>query len=417
MRNLFDQYDQPENRLTHALVSCLSKDKKLLRSFLKWILKREFPSVNSIKINEQQIPEVEELSEAEADKRGLPDAWMYDNENWSLILESKVSSKINIHQLNRHRNTALNRGFKDVTILVISVDESRIKLPKFTYLKKWSEIYSWLIKKSNESDWAKEIARYMEIAEGRMIDQKYLKEGTLTTFSGINFDEENPYNYQEAKRLLKLAMDKLRTSKIINKELNIDLSGKGRGAITGKYSKAVWDFLPVKKANEDSSRNPHFTFAIEQDRAIAVMTIPNRIKGSLRRNLMSGGDKRFKMLIGGVKENLRRNLSPVKGYIPWLQIVQRRYPTQKSAPIIDAKLEFDLRTSFTSKRNKNAVKIQKQWIDTTYQAFFNRKSNLQITVGVIFPYRTCKKCKAPEILDYVIKAWLSCKPVYDAIMK
>ena len=37
MRNLFDQYDQPENRLSHALAVCLHEDRTLLRGFLAWI--------------------------------------------------------------------------------------------------------------------------------------------------------------------------------------------------------------------------------------------------------------------------------------------------------------------------------------------------------------------------------------------
>ena len=38
MRNLFDQYDQPENRLSHALAVCLHEDRVLLHDFLSsWI--------------------------------------------------------------------------------------------------------------------------------------------------------------------------------------------------------------------------------------------------------------------------------------------------------------------------------------------------------------------------------------------
>ena len=37
MRNVFDQYKQPENRLTHALVSSLSEDSNLLKNFVRWI--------------------------------------------------------------------------------------------------------------------------------------------------------------------------------------------------------------------------------------------------------------------------------------------------------------------------------------------------------------------------------------------
>ena len=35
VRNVFDQYDQPENRVTHALMSALDADRNLLDAFLK----------------------------------------------------------------------------------------------------------------------------------------------------------------------------------------------------------------------------------------------------------------------------------------------------------------------------------------------------------------------------------------------
>ena len=34
IRNVFDQYDQPENKLTHSLMSCLNEDRELLKNFL-----------------------------------------------------------------------------------------------------------------------------------------------------------------------------------------------------------------------------------------------------------------------------------------------------------------------------------------------------------------------------------------------
>lgn len=42
MRNVFDQYDQPENRVTHALMSALHEDAKLLKAFLREVA-REAP--------------------------------------------------------------------------------------------------------------------------------------------------------------------------------------------------------------------------------------------------------------------------------------------------------------------------------------------------------------------------------------
>jgi len=57
----------------------------------------------------------------------------------------------------------------------------------------------------------------MEILEVKLTNDGYLKEGILTVFSGIPFTEDSPYNYPEAKRLIKLAMEDLRRCKVLVK--------------------------------------------------------------------------------------------------------------------------------------------------------------------------------------------------------
>ncbi len=61
----------------------------------------------------------------------------------------------------------------------------------------------------------------------------------MTYFSGIPFGKDQPYNYLEAKRLLNLALGKLRQRKDLQQELGMDPEGKGRPAITGKDSEGV----------------------------------------------------------------------------------------------------------------------------------------------------------------------------------
>jgi hypothetical protein len=80
MRTLFDPYDQPENRLTHALVSCLANDGRLLRDFVEWTTGRRIPARRMVRIVEQTLPGEEESSEEEAERRGLPDAWIYEED-------------------------------------------------------------------------------------------------------------------------------------------------------------------------------------------------------------------------------------------------------------------------------------------------------------------------------------------------
>jgi hypothetical protein len=88
MRNLFDQYTQPENRLTHALVSSLAQDDDLLREFIRWIMGRALPKKEKLTVIEQSLPSQPEESEDEASEKGLPDACVYDENG--RILEKKI---------------------------------------------------------------------------------------------------------------------------------------------------------------------------------------------------------------------------------------------------------------------------------------------------------------------------------------
>ena len=56
-----------------------------------------------------------EESEDEATRKGLPDACIYTDNGWILIIESKVAARVSVNQLNRHINTLKNRGFTDTS--------------------------------------------------------------------------------------------------------------------------------------------------------------------------------------------------------------------------------------------------------------------------------------------------------------
>ncbi len=57
MRNIFDQYSQPENRVTHALMTALNEDRALLDVFLKDIAKHLPPKKSGpLSITEQSYP-------------------------------------------------------------------------------------------------------------------------------------------------------------------------------------------------------------------------------------------------------------------------------------------------------------------------------------------------------------------------
>lgn len=416
MRNIFDQYSQQENRLTHALMCSLAEDKKLLCNFIRWITGTAAPK--DIEIIEQGLPGEPELQEDESVKRGLPDAWIFDRNNWSLLIESKVSAILKNDQLQRHYDTALRRGFNDTTLLVIDVVQPKHKLPSHIIFRKWSEIYRWLCNQSNYSEWARKTVRYLEVAESKWSADGYLKEGALTVFSGIPFSAENPYNYPEAKRLLNLSMTELRARKDLVSMLGMNPQSEGRGAITGRDGMAVWDFLRIKESkNEEAfTKCPHLTLALENDRIFVAITVPHSIRTAFRRNIVDLGFEGFCELMSDVNNNLYKALNSTKGAAPWVAVVQRRYPNQRSSAIIDARIEYDLRTAFSSQK-KQSVKVQEEWLKATYDALARKRSNLQIAVGAIFPYRTCEMTGQPGIINCIANAWIACKPLMDVILR
>lgn len=57
-------------------------------------------------------------------------------------------------------------------------------------------------KVKSSSTWSSALVEYFEVAERKMTESGYLKEGSLTVFTGIHFNQDSQYNYLEAKRLL-----------------------------------------------------------------------------------------------------------------------------------------------------------------------------------------------------------------------
>jgi hypothetical protein len=265
MRNLFDQYEQPENRLTHALLVALSEDRKLLEKFVRWCVGVRIDGRRA-EVLEQALPgDPVSLSDEEAERRGLPDGCIADPAGWALLIESKFAARVDHGQLRRHLRTAERRGLTDCVLLVLAIDDVGLQQPQGIVLRLWSKVYVWL--RRQDSFWAKRCADYIETAEARGVASNYLKAGTLTEFSGVPFDRDEPYSYLQAKRLLGLLRAELLQVQALATELDIDPQNPGRGAITGRQSTAVWDFIGFRVARKATSftQFPHLTLAILAD--------------------------------------------------------------------------------------------------------------------------------------------------------
>ena len=414
MRNVFDQYNQPENRLTHALVCTLARDPRLLQQFsVRWATGRPAP-VGALRIVEQQLPGESEVSEELAERRGIPDAWIYTDAGWALLIESKVGARVSLDQVCRHLATAHRHGFENPVLLLLTARGARPIEGDGVLAKTWSDLYVWLCKECSGSDWARTLTDYLAIAEARLVADEYLTAGALTVFAGIHFSTESPYSYIEAKRLLRLVTDELRERKELVKHLGMDPNGEGRSAITGVGGSNVWDFLSLKAARglNQFTNAPHLTVSIQDKRLWVAITVPNGVKPIWRKRLRDLDEREFSALLASVNKALVRALRGARGAVPWVEIIQRHYPSQRSQGIVDARLEFDLRTAFET---KGEVKLQPEWLAATHHAFAKRRSNVQLMVGAMFLYDQCAAVRSRKILDHIADTWLACKPMLDVM--
>lgn len=418
MRNVFDQFQQPENRLTHALICSLGEDSRLLKRFIRWATGEPAPSGN-LHVVEQMLPGEENQEElSEQQRRSLPDGWISTDDGWALLIESKIGCRLEADQIKRHRLTALRRGFTRVSILALVLETPKQSIDSELKIHLWTELYTWLQGEGQDSEWARRLSEYLEILEAKLVRDEILTAGTLTVFSGIPFGMDSPYNYPEAKRVLRLAMDELRLRNDLRKAFGIDRNAGGRSAITGKESSAVWDYLPLAASTDANffTNYPHLTLGLHREYMHAIVVVPNSIRADFRRNLLGQGLESFRAIFSEILRQFDQRLNSVAGAVPWVELIQRRYPSQRAEPFVDALLEFDLRTAFLdSNASEKRPKWQSQWLQSVYDALNDRKANLQLATGVRFTYNRCP-ANQPIILDHIANAWISCKPLVDRLL-
>ena len=416
MRNIFDQFEQPENRVTHALMTALDLDRGLLAAFLHELVKVKPPrGVKQLGLLEQRYPGQPEQREEEDEKRGVPDGWIFDEKRrWCVFIETKVLIKLTAAQIERHRRTALRRGYILAKPIVI-LPRSALSLPSDVTVIEWRDVYAWLLKKRAKSQWARHLANYLEVIERKLIDTKQFREDTLTKFAGFPFSADEPYTYLEGKRLLNLAMDELRQRRSLQRKLGVNRKHKGRGAITGKRGDAVWDFLSLSKTSDKKlfTHDPHLTLGITSRAVEVTLTLPNGLNRSMRNAVKTLDLDGFLELLAAVLKRLRPMLRKHKGAVPIFRGVQRRYLSQRAQPFVDARIDFDLRTAVAS---KDRPKLQPVWAKAAYDAFVRKRgTNYQVQVGVVFPYERCPEVARDDALDLVEQSWLACAPVVSLV--
>jgi hypothetical protein len=421
MRHLFDQYDGIENRVTHALACCLAEDRKLLGRFIEWSISQDPPPPDRLYVLEQQLPGGPIVSEREA-AQGLPDICVHDDAAWCLIIENKLGTALSPDQLSRHRATLKSRGFEPIYVLAIAPVEPAPSAVDAQHHLRWAEVYRWSQQQARSSEWARRLAEYLEVVDVRMDEEGRERGWSLTTFTGIPFGTGEPYDYGQAKRLLRVAMEELRPRPDLRSQLGIYPQDIGRGKITGRAADGVWDTLRLKAPaplDLPVQSVPHLTLAIGQQGVLAILVLPNGLRTEFRERVRDLGLEGFVNLAQEVARNMSQSLAAVAGWVPWIEVVQRHYPSRSADAVIDAELGLDIRTTLVDggSRGSRRVKPQPLWAHTAFMAFAGRRgTNTQLAIGARFPYAHCRAVSTPELLDHIAAAWIACKPVTDLLV-
>lgn len=411
MRNVFDQYSQAENRITHALMTALNEDRELLGDFLRDVVGAgPPPSSARLRVLEQQFPGEAEQREDDLDRYGVPDAWIHDDEGWCLVLESKVTAAFRPEQIVSHLRTAERRGFSVAS--AVSITPEFVEHSALLRSLRWRDVYVWLNQRRGHY-WADKAASYLEIAEAKLTELGVFTEGTLTMFAGFPFDDDHPYTYLEAKRLLGLAMAELRSDERLH-ALGVSPMEQGRGAIRGSKDRRVWDLLPLAPQGSTFTNAPHLTLGVHEESVEAMLTFPHAMDRSIRRRVTNLGTEGFQHCIGAVLDNMKPLLDRYPGMVPTFRGIQRRYRTQTIVRAIDALIEFDLRTAFPT---TDGPKHQASWLHTGFAAYATPGiSNYQIQIGALLPYRDCPELREPMAVEAMAEVWLACKPLLDVAL-
>lgn len=412
MRNVFDQYSQPENRLSHALAVALNEDRPLLRFFLKFAGVGGLRRRAQLGVIEQSLPgEVVETSDEEA-RNGLPDIVIYDKEGWCLAIESKLEAGLTQDQLKRHERTLQRRGMAEIHVLSITakIAGHSTAAGRTTKHRHWTEVYRWL--GQQRGPWAEKLREYMRVLESRLVREQYMKNTTLTEFDGFKFDMEHPYTAMEGRRLLKLIMKEIRNRPEV-KRLGARVSEHGRSAITGTGSAAVWDFVPMATAKKGAANaEPHLTLSLTDTDVVVAVTIPNATSATVRKSFAGRSIEGFERLHEEILAKVGR--LKVGGAAAQAYALQRHFKSQRSSGTDDARVSFDLRATVPGARGK--VKYQPGWLEVFVGLLNQKKSNLQFGYEIRLPY-LARQMRDDRALAIIGKAWEALRPVLNALKR
>lgn len=419
VRNLFDQYGQLENRMTHALAQVLVRDQTLLHKFVRFTVGIS-PPQQFLVLSCQVSPgeQRQSVDEEEAERRGIPDLWIWNGPDaWALVCECKVTATPTQGQLQRHVARARRLGFKAIQLLVITTDESRPSVvptrmngAAVAWIN-WAQLFAFFGRHRQENQLITEFLNYVRVVEGQLMAEGYAGP-PLTTFTGIPFGPDHPYTTTEAIVLLRALMAGFRKRLSASSALPINIAIR-------RHVIAVhpWDAIGFRFADLERPLNeyPHLTVGIDDKKAHLALTLPDQDASGCWKQLRKASKEQLKDAMGKVARRLRATRRHVTRDIwepqVYMHLFQRHFYAQRYSTM-DGEIRFDLGALLEDhESSQNRVRMVPAWLDAIYTVLAQTtRANFELQLRAEFPLLDGSVTRKPGFVDTLVQTSKAFQP-------
>jgi len=403
LNNIFDQYNQDENRITNAFLQTLAKNRELLKAFLKKCFNIQLGKNANIVISSQKEPFG--LGDEEEDKKraeGIPDGWIIIDEEKAIVFETKiVRNAIRRDQLVAH--TKRIRGYSQKYLCVITPDEyspvKDVNVPNvdITWIS-WRDVYNLVSKEKESQD-----------LSGYLINQlkEYLAmKEDLVGFQGIDYPS-GLYNPREAKIIIKSLIREIKPD-ILKIYPKLRFERKSYSQDVHPYTvfhRNTWSFFA---ADVDFTKDLHITFWLTETHMGMGITVPNNAgKRWKRLRQIFSKNESFDSFLG--------KLYKLRSHLPnlYFEFVHRHYLSQRDG-VIDGIMEMDFDTIKGSKK----VKANQKWLEAIRELIKNKKGyNGQLMLRTRFFYKDYPQIKNSAFKQTIIETAYKFRDVYEYLQE
>ncbi len=404
LRNIFDQYQVPENRVTNALLQTLQRDRRLLDAFIKKVIGRTVAKNEDIVFEAFKKPGADgDLKSSDEQTQSIPDGLIKIGENIAVAIESKiVKNAIRPEQLRSHLREVAS--YNEKYLCVITPDDSspieelkaRGEIGVNSIWLSWREIYEML------GDY-KSPKNAEEFLQSQLKEFLYMQ-NDLIGFCGIKKWEEG-YDLEQANNIVRnlIRAIKPKLQEIYQGFIYEKPKYKKQKNPYEIYADAAWGYLAPQ---EDFTKDLHFTFSLSETNLFIGLTIPHSARQRWRRlKQICQDDNLFREFESQLFE-LRSMLPNV-----YLEFLQRHYVGRKDG-VIDGMIEMNLDT-INGNPEKNVKENKALWEGLRSAIARKKDYNGQLMIRTRYFFKDHPEMEDENFKDEIIRATSSFKPLYE----